>query len=275
MDAMTPLASPVATRAKPDVLLIDDSLTDLRLLMNLMTAHKMRVSVAFDGERGYQQAVLQQPALILLDVRMPGMDGFATCRRLKANPQTQLIPVLFLTAANDLPERLEGFALGGVDYIGKPFDEQEVLARISVHLRPAVPAPGTADSAAPQGAGLDAVLVAAGQKLLREQLTTPPTLERLAQMLGTNRRRLNEAFQAQCALPVYGWLREERFRQAHYLVGQTDTPINQIGEYLGYTTPANFAKAFKDRFACPPRALRTELALARHAVAGTEPEATP
>lgn len=252
-------------QALTDILLIDDSLTDLRLLMELMTARRLRVSVAFDGEKGYQQALLQQPALILLDVRMPGLDGLATCRRLKANPATCLIPVIFLTAATDLAERLEGFALGGVDYIGKPFDETEVLARVSVHLRlaPKASAPGALEDVPAADGSMDAVLVAGGQKILRQTLSNPPSLEGLAHLLGTNRRRLNEAFQARCALPVFGWLREERLRQAHYLVGSTETPISQIGEYLGFSTPTNFAKAFRERFACPPRVLRLEMQMAR------------
>jgi DNA-binding response OmpR family regulator len=245
-----------------DLLLIDDCQTDLRLLVDLMTARHMRVSVAFDGEKGYQQAVLQQPSLILLDVHMPGMDGYATCRRLKANPATQTIPVIFLTVANDLEERLEGFALGAVDYIGKPFNEEEVLARVGVHLQLM---PKSAAKEPDSGDGTrDGVLVQAAQKILHELIATPPSLEELAQMLGTNRRQINKSFQACCGQPVFGWLREERLRQAHHLICRTDTPISLIGEHLGYSTPANFAKAFRDRFGFPPTDLRRRMWMARH-----------
>lgn len=241
-----------------DILLIDDSVTDLRLLMELMLARQLRVSVAFDGEKGYRQAELLQPGLILLDVRMPGMDGFAVCRRLKANPATRFIPVIFLTAATDLAERLLGFSVGGVDYIGKPFSEQEVLARVGVHLvlREAEVAAVNAENSEKT---LDAVLVAAGQKILRQAMSSPPTLDALARQVGTNRRRINEAFNAYCGLSAFEWLREERLRQAQYLVGSTDTPLSQIGEYLGYSTPTNFAKSFRERFGCPPRTLRQEM----------------
>lgn len=246
-----------------DLLLIDDSLTDLRLLMDMMTARRLRVSVAFDGEKGYQQAILQQPSLILLDVRMPGMDGFATCRRLKANPATQVIPVIFLTAANDLDERLEGFSLGAVDYIGKPFNEDEVLARVGVHLRlvrkdcqSRPPAPG---AFALEKTSRDAVLVQGAQKLLNEMIADPPSLDDLARLLGTNRRRINKAFQAYCGLPVFAWLREERLRRAHHLICHTDTPVSLIGDHLGYSTPANFTKAFHERFGFSPRDLRRKM----------------
>jgi len=121
-------------RSRIDVLLIDDSVTDLRLLLELMTLRDLRFSVARDGEQGYRQAVALKPGLILLDIHMEGIDGFSICRQLKANPQTAAIPVIFLTAATDLVTRLEGFKVGGVDYITKPFNETEVLARVGVHL---------------------------------------------------------------------------------------------------------------------------------------------
>jgi DNA-binding response OmpR family regulator len=243
-----------------DILLVDDSLTDLRLLMDMLMARKVRVSVAFDGKAGYQQAVLQHPKLILLDVHMPTLDGFATCRLLKAHPKARDIPVIFLTAANDLKERLQGFALGGVDYIGKPFNEAEVMARIGVHWHPEPSA--TALSPAPEAdtpasnANADAVITQAAQKVLRQSLANPPSLDDLASLIGTNRRRLNHAFGETCAMPVFAWLREERLRQAKYLVTHTDTPLAMASDYLGFSSPAHFAKAFRERFGCTPRELR-------------------
>ena len=256
-----PLPSPLP-EPSTDILLIDDSLTDLRLLMDMLLARQLRLSVAFDGQSGYQQAVLQQPQLILLDVHMPVLDGFAACRLLKANARTRSIPVIFLTAANDIAQRLQGFALGGVDYIGKPFSEPEVLARIGVHRQfvptPAGPGPAPAATALPPES-LDATLVGAAQTVLRRSLADPPSLDRLAGLLGTNRRRLNQAFGACCGLSVFEWLREECLRQAHYLVTSTDTPLAMIADHMGYATPSHFAKAFRERFACPPRNLRAEV----------------
>lgn len=244
-----------------DLLLIDDSVTDLRLLMDLATARRLRVSVAFDGMKGLQQAVLQKPRLILLDVRMPGMDGFAVCRRLKADPSTRAIPVIFLTAADDLDERLTGFALGAVDYIGKPFHEEEVLARVAVHLASRPLSPASETEAEPADA--DAVLVQAAKAILAERLADPPTLEDLARLVGSNRRRLTEAFQSHCGQPVFTWLREERLRRAHHLICRTETPISSIGEHLGFSTAANFARAIHERFGFAPRDLRRRVVTAR------------
>lgn len=261
MAATSPTAG---EQIRADVLLIDDSVADLRLLMDMMKLRDLRVSVALDGERGYQQAVLLKPGLILLDVRMPGSDGIATCRRLKAHPATRAIPVIFLTAANDLAERLQGFAVGAVDYIGKPFDVQEVLARVGVHLQRVVPPSpepeaGGMELSASAEARVDVRLVVTAQKIMRETIATPPSLDRLARLVGTNRRRLNEAFQALCGQPVFGWLREERLRQANHLVGQTAMPFSQISESLGYSTPANFSKAFRLRYGSSPSEMRAHL----------------
>jgi len=250
--------------SRVDVLLVDDSVTDLRLLMELMPLKDLRFSVALDGERGYQQAVALEPSLVLLDVNLPDMNGFTVSRRLKANPKTAAIPVIFLSASTDLAHRLQGFAAGGVDYISKPFEPEEVLARVGVHLQLAARrAVDTQASAAnpslselPSGS-LDVVLVNGVQKILSDRLSDPPSLDELARMMGTNRRRLNEAFQALCGQPVFSWLREECLRRAYSLVVSTDTSVTVISDTLGYSSAANFTKAFRDRFGYSPRELRS------------------
>ena len=244
---------PVRDATPGHVLLIDDSTADLRLLMDLMTLRGLRLTVALDGERGYDRAVAQQPGLVLLDVGLPGMDGYSVCRLLKANPLTQHIPVIFLTVAADLESRLDGFAAGGVDYIAKPFAAQEVLARVGVHLQRR--SPGPAANAA-EAISSDSVLVTAAQRLLREQLDSPPELDELARKLGSNRRRLNEAFQALCGQPVFGWFREERLRQAHELVCRSGIALSGIAEALSYASQATFTRAFGERYGLPPREMR-------------------
>jgi len=249
-------------KSQTDVLLVDDSAADLRVLMEMMNLKDLRISVALSGERGYQQAILLKPNLILMDVRMPGMDGIATCRQLKAHPAVRSIPVIFLTSANDLAERLEGFAAGAVDYIGKPFEVQEVLARVGVHLQRNLvePVPVEQSTAAlPGEASMDVRLVAQAQQVLSQTLANPPSLDRLARMVGTNRRRLNEAFQTYCGQPVFGWLREERLRQANSQVSGTQTPFSVLSDALGYSTPANFSKAFRLRFGCSPSEMRAQI----------------
>lgn len=248
--------------SNPKILLIDDSVADLRVLTEFLSARGLDIVVAFDGKDGYRKAQLLRPDLILLDVHMPGSDGFATCRLLKANPDTSAIPVIFLTAANQPQERLTGLTLGAVDYIAKPLiDEAEVVARVQIHLelarrlRAAAPAAPSAEV----DTRPEAVLVKVATEHLRRDLRQPPSPEVLARLCGTNETRLNEAFHKIVGMPIYAWLREERLTQAQGLLGRTETPIADIGDHLGYTNAASFSKAVRERFGCSPRELRSRL----------------
>ncbi|BAZ07826.1 sensor histidine kinase [Calothrix sp. NIES-3974] len=117
------------------ILVVDDTPTNLQVLFDLLSAHGYRVAIAKNGETALQRLETSQPSLILLDVMMPGIDGFETCQRIKANPNTCDIPVFFMTALSDPVDKVKGFSLGAVDYITKPIQNEEVLARIQVHLQ--------------------------------------------------------------------------------------------------------------------------------------------
>jgi signal transduction histidine kinase len=116
------------------ILIVDDIPTNIKVLLDFLDYSNFHVSVAKNGESALNKAQEELPQLILLDVMMPGIDGFETCRRLKANPKTREIPVIFMTALSDVVDKVKGLELGAVDYITKPFQHQEVLARINVHL---------------------------------------------------------------------------------------------------------------------------------------------
>jgi two-component system sensor histidine kinase/response regulator len=116
------------------ILVIDDSPTNLSLLFTTLGKAGYQVLSAKDGESGIEQAIRMKPDIILLDVLMHGIDGFETCRRLKSNQATQNIPVLFMTVLTDMEDMLKGFRMGGVDYIKKPLQHEEVLARVNAHL---------------------------------------------------------------------------------------------------------------------------------------------
>jgi two-component system NtrC family sensor kinase len=116
------------------ILVVDDVPTNIKVLFDLLEQSNYVVSVAKNGESALKKAQLGLPDLILLDVMMPGIDGFETCRRLKANPQTKDIPIIFMTALTDSESKVNGLRQGAVDYITKPLEHEEVLARIGVHL---------------------------------------------------------------------------------------------------------------------------------------------
>ncbi|MEG3898823.1 MULTISPECIES: response regulator [unclassified Microcoleus] len=117
------------------ILVVDDTPTNLQVLFDLLSEQGYRVAIAKNGETALQRVQLSEPNLILLDVMMPGIDGFETCQRLKANPATRDIPVIFMTALSDSVDQVKGLSLGAVDYITKPIQHEEVLARIRVHLQ--------------------------------------------------------------------------------------------------------------------------------------------
>jgi CheY-like chemotaxis protein len=116
------------------ILAVDNNPTNLQLLFDYLAELGFKTLVASDGEMAILQAERTQPDLILLDIMMPGIDGFETCRRLKANRTTQKIPVIFMTAHSDTESKVKGFEAGAVDYIAKPFQQEEVLARITTHI---------------------------------------------------------------------------------------------------------------------------------------------
>jgi two-component system NtrC family sensor kinase len=127
---------PVDTLAQEStILVVDDMPTNLQVLFDLLTEQGYRVAIAKNGETALQRLQTSQPNLILLDVMMPGIDGFETCQRIKANPTTQNVPVIFMTALSDSVDKVKGLSLGAVDYITKPIQHEEVLARIRVHLQ--------------------------------------------------------------------------------------------------------------------------------------------
>ncbi|MEW9899932.1 EAL domain-containing protein [Chitinivorax sp. PXF-14] len=116
------------------ILIVDDTLASLKLLADTLKAEGYTVRAAQSGELALRAAALNPPELILLDIRMPGIDGYETCRRLKADPTTRDIPVIFLSAGGASEDKVQGFALGAVDYITKPFQHEELFARVRTHL---------------------------------------------------------------------------------------------------------------------------------------------
>ena len=117
------------------ILIVDDNPNNLKVLSYALGSARFKVAVAKSGESALKQVHYKPPALILLDVMMPGMDGFETCKKLKEDPTTKEIPVIFMTALDDTDNKVKGLSIGAVDYITKPFKTEEVLARVNVHLK--------------------------------------------------------------------------------------------------------------------------------------------
>ena len=126
---------PTSSEIKGDLLIVDDDLPNLRVLSNLLSEQGYQVRSARDGETALMIAAAEPPDLIMLDIRMPGMDGYQVCEQLKGDVGTRDIPVIFISALDDVDDIVRGFEIGGVDYITKPFNAIEVGKRVKTHLR--------------------------------------------------------------------------------------------------------------------------------------------
>jgi DNA-binding response OmpR family regulator len=245
------------------VLIVDDAEDERKLLAHYLQQQGCRIYLARDGVDGVNKAQLVQPDLILMDVRMPVCDGVSACQALKRHPNTQQIPVIFLTGAASPAERVQGLLVGAIDYITKPFNFEEVRLRLSIHLKPRattereVTAAGATVEGIPRPtSNFDTIVFESAKLHLLKDLGEVPDLHTLAESVGTNARRLNEAFKHCVGVTVFEYLREERMKEAAQLLGETSIEIQDIAGELGFTSGSNFAAAFRERFGMTPRAFR-------------------
>ncbi|WP_175721564.1 response regulator transcription factor [Burkholderia anthina] len=255
------------------VLVVDDHLGDRSLLADFLGQQGFRVFMAGDGLDGVSKARACRPDLILMDVNMPGCDGLSACRRLKADPATCDIPLIFLTASSQPEQRVAGLEAGAIDYITKPFHFDEVRLRVAIHLR----ADGVAASPAPSTAGVepepdrqdatsvDVALFRQVKAIVLANFADQPDVEALAARTGTSPRRLSLALKRCTGLTVFDYIREERLKESRRLLLESNSDIATIALSVGYTSGANFATAFKARFGVSPSILRSHADAARDA----------
>lgn len=247
----------------PRILIVDDQPESIALLLRYFEGQPVDVMIAVSGDDGLRRVADAPPDLVLLDVAMPVMDGFEVCRRLKADSLTSDIPVIFLSANSDLQHRLDGFACGAVDYIGKPFSAEEVLARAFVHVRHKrkiqkleaisfqMPPPGRSDSAS-----RDKRIVVAAIAELRREDAPWNGLDVLARRVGTHEKKLTELFRTQFGMTVYEYLIDIRLETARWQLSNTRVQIQSIAERAGYRNPSDFSRAFRHRYGVGPRQYR-------------------
>ncbi len=130
----TPQKKPDLGLSRETILIVDDTPANLRVLSRMLIRRGYKVRAAINGTRALEAVQANLPDLILLDIMMPNMDGYEVCRRLKAGEQSRDIPVIFISALNATENKLKAFTAGGVDYVTKPFQAKEVLARVETHL---------------------------------------------------------------------------------------------------------------------------------------------
>jgi CheY-like chemotaxis protein/AraC-like DNA-binding protein len=265
---------PETQQSPATILIIDDEPVQLRAIVAELNALGFETLIARDGADGLRKAERGRPDLILLDIQMPGWDGYATCRRLKATPATRAIPVIFLTALCDMTQKLEGFEAGCLDYITKPFDQREVLARVSAHLqqrrlfarmaeqfeppgeRRATFA-GSKDTVPPGGADQTGLcFLYRAIDILLDEMANPPSLTELARRVGTNQGKLGREVQSHLGMSTFEYLREQRLVRAQALLDTADLQVQQIADAVGFKRAGDFATAFRLRFGIKPREYR-------------------
>lgn len=254
----------------PQLLVIDDVPEDIRSLLMLLRTQPWRLSLATDSRQGYQRALALRPDLILLDVRMPQMDGFTLGRLLRESPATARIPIIYLTSAGALEERLEGLSLGGVDYVLKSCAPEEVLARIRIHLQL-----GWREAAAPAPASQaplddDALILRAAMRLINQSLEELPSLADIARKVGTHDKRLSSIFREHLGSTVFAYVRDARIRRAQELLADSAMSMQDIAELVGFRSACNFTTAFRERQGMTPSQFRQQMRDSSSVTPGTQ-----
>ena len=249
---------------KAHILAVDDNVEELKLLLEGLRETGYRISLAFEALEGYRKATALQVDLVLLDVRMGAADGFTVCRLLKADPLTAHVPVIFVTSSISVEERLTGLRTGAVDYILKPFEPTEVLARVEIHLalaerqgRAMSRLPDTPHAPMPVGGGdMDLAQVHAAETLVLSDLGNVPSLAELAARVGTHEKRLSRAFKEKTGRTVFEFVRDARLCEGRRLLVESALSVEEVADTLGFSSAANFATTFRGRFGCTPTACR-------------------
>jgi phosphoserine phosphatase RsbU/P len=188
------------------ILVVDDIIKNIQLLGSILGKQGYAVSYATDGVKAIEMAACEPFDLILLDVMMPGMDGFEVCRRLKQQPRTEAIPILFLTAKSEQDDIVRGLQEGAVDYLTKPFNSAELLARVNTHM----------------------TLQKAKADLVRNKAELERKNRELERLLAENQKALSEIKTLRGILPICScckkirddegyWTQIEAYVQAHSL----------------------------------------------------------
>lgn len=244
------------TDALPSLLIIDDRMESIALLLSYLKGQPIDVMVAIGAADGVRKALQGRPDVILLDVAMPGTDGYAVCRQLKADPRTAAVPVIFLSANAAVEHKLKGFAVGAVDYVTKPFRSEEVLARLYVHLRIQREVECAAELLDLAPACRDHDLVAAAVAQLQQPQADWLGPEALARQIGTNEKKLTELFRRQFGMTVHEYRLEMLMEKARWSLANTQAQIKLIADQAGYSNPSDFSRAFRKRYGIGPRQYR-------------------
>jgi|SRR5690554_1769036 len=252
------------------ILVVEDNEAERMLIYTFLQQQGCRVYLAQDGIDGIHKARLLVPDLILMDYELPRCNGIVACKVLTEDPQTAGVPIIFLSAFSETERRIQGLLAGAVDYLGKPFNFDEVRLRLAVHLRnhskpslelPTEPKEQTETTSTNY---LNEILFHGARVHLLNSLADTPTISELAALVGTNTKRLNEAFRFCSGVTVFEYLRELRMKEASQLLRETGLPVSEVACRVGFSNSANFSTAFRERFGTTPSRFRSKSAKPEH-----------
>lgn len=241
-------------KTSPRILLVDDRPEDLRLLIHILRPSNYDVLIALDGWQGIKRATSNPPDLIVMDISMPGLDGFHTIQSLRSNPLTTAIPVIFLSVKDDLNDRLTAFELGAVDYVTKPYDAEEMAARIEARLDAHHSLSIENNETTSQTH--DGVIAQAAQQYILAHLSDRKLPQAVRSLLGIGEKKLNAIFLHVHGKSLPAFVNEARLQKAMKLLTESEISIGEIADQTGHSSPANFTTAFGQRTGVTPAVYR-------------------
>jgi signal transduction histidine kinase/ligand-binding sensor domain-containing protein/DNA-binding NarL/FixJ family response regulator len=250
-----------AEPTRSTVLLVEDN-GDMRDLLRRFLMDKYTILEAKDGREGLRKALIELPDLVLSDVMMPGMDGYALCRALREDPRTSHIPVLLLTARGGRKDRFKGLDLGAADYLTKPFDRRELDLRIRnlLWMQEQLKERVRQQLANLGGPKPGHMVTPADEKFLEQAATLVRdhggesgfAAHTLARLMGISRAHLNRKLHALTGLKSNLFIRTLRLQHASELLRRRTGSVSEIAFAVGFNHLSYFAACFKEQYGCPP-----------------------
>ena len=240
------------------ILVVDDN-AEIRAFLRKHLKEDYRVVEAADGEEGLEMARREVPDLVLSDVMMPRMDGYAFCRALKADPETSFVPLILLTARGSEESRIHGLELGADDFLTKPFNRRELLVRVRnlidsrKRLRGALPAAGWASPLSPDVPSADQELLARIRSVIESRMEDEDfSVHTLAREVGLDRSQLFRRLRALSNVAPSELIRLIRLERGAQLLQRGAGSVSEIAYSVGFKSVSHFSASFRDKYGCTP-----------------------
>jgi len=242
----------------PSLLIVEDN-ADVRKYVRSILENTYRIIEAHDGEEGLERSLGCIPDLIITDIMMPKMDGFQLCRKLKVDPRTSHIPVIMLTAKATSKDKINGLEIGADDYIMKPFEAQELKARIRnlieqrKRLHEHFRTYGFVDMAAQNVASVDQKFLRKAMDVVNEHVAdTSFSVEVFAEVMAVSRSLLFRKMESLLGEPPSELVKRTRLDRAAKLIEAKSGNVSEIALEVGFNNPSYFAECFRRQFGCTP-----------------------